>query len=476
MNGKTVAIGLLLLGIFAFGHCQPVTSSKRNMGGMEIYQDFGNKDLFYYAPGDLKLALEPDGKPEFQLVEMRYTGSSAYGDQGKNHFMNVVQFTVIMEQATADALRAAREELGDKNVDLRPLPVRSIEAFMVAAVGEGSEKGSYKKIGKDGSFQAEGEKGASGKYGFWTERTFTLKLEDHEAQLLWDQVANGQLSLSLGYTFYADMLPGAKADMKISGDAKLASNFETSNEDLLMVDTLVVMQPVKSDAFAVSIDVARWPGVLKKIDLNEGIPPAYAVLEVRCFDFADGLRPDLAVKGIDVAAMGVGGQMITIPTQKFLAAEPDLYARQIRFPYAVKLTMPYRYRVVEYTTDGDKVLSAWKVADSWGSHLDITTPARQNAILKKEIDIEIPVVEFPEKGITKVDVHINYTLGGRPFNTVVSYLPDEALPLKQATFKCDRDEGVTYDVTWTFTDDTIIKTEGDGIPADNYLYIIVPER
>jgi hypothetical protein len=339
-----------------------------------------------------------------------------------------------------------REELGNSNVDLRPLPIRSIEAFLVAAVGEGNEKGSYKKLGKDGSFQAEGEKGVSGKYGFWTERTFTLKLEDHEAQLLWDQVANGQLALSLGYSFYADMLPGAKADMKISGDAKLADNFESANEDLLMIDTLVVMQPVKADAFPVSVDVTRWPGVLKKVDLNEGIPPAYAVLEVRCFDFADGLRPDLAVKGIDIAAMGVGGQIITIPTQKFLSTEPDLYAKQIRFPYAVKLTLPYRYRVVEYTADGDKVLSAWKVADSWASHLDITTHARQNAILKKEIDIEVPVVEFPDKGVTKLDIHINYTLGGKPFNNTVTYLADESLPVKQATFKCDRDGGVTYDV------------------------------
>src|SRR5688500_3273146 len=131
MSQKTVAIALFMLGAFAFGHCQPVTSSKRNVAGIEVYQDFKNKDLFYYAPGDLKLALEPDGKPEFQLLEMLYTGSSAYGDQGKNHFMNVVQFTVIMEQAAADALTTVREELGNRNVDLRPLPIRSIEAFLV---------------------------------------------------------------------------------------------------------------------------------------------------------------------------------------------------------------------------------------------------------------------------------------------------------------------------------------------------------
>ena len=144
--------------------------------------------------------------------------------------------------------------------------------------------------------------------------------------------------------------------------------------------------------------------------------------------------------------------------------------------YAVKLTLPYRYRVVEYTTGGDKLLSPWKVADSWTSHLDITTPATQNSILKKEIDLEVPLVEFPDKGVAKLDIHINYTLGGRPFNTIVSYLPDESLPVKQATFKCDKVGSVTYNLIWTFTDDTIIKTEGDRIAEDNYLYIIVPER
>ena len=471
-----VCVWLILLFNFSPGDAQPVTSSKQTLENIEVYRDLKNRNLFYYAPGDLKLALEADDKPRFQLVEMRYTGSSAYGDNGEKRFMNVVQFSVAMQQVSAATLQLVKQQLNQTLTDLRPLPVRNIDAFLVAPIGEGKDGSAYKKIGKDGTFQAEGKEGASGKNGFWTERTFTLKLENHEAQLLWDQVLTGKLALSLGYAFYADMVQGGKGDLEITGDSTLAHNFETATEDLLTMDTLAVTQLIKADAFAIHVDVAKWPGVLKKIDINEGVPPGYAALEVRCFDFTNDLRPDLAVKGIDISAMGVGGQTVTLPTQKFLRSEPDLYAKQIRFPYAVKLTQPYRYRIIEYTVDGSKQISEWKTANSWTSHMDITTPEKENAFLKKDIDVEVPLQEFAEKGVTEVSVSVNYTLAGKAYNTALKYKRDEEIPIKALTFKCDKGASVTYEVRWTFDDEKTRTTERNNVSEDNYLYLMIPER
>lgn len=466
-------VGLVIFNLSS-GNAQPVASSKQIVENMEVYGDLKNSNLYYYAPGDLKLALEGDGKPRFQLLEMRYTGSSAYGDNGEKRFMNVVQFSVTMEQANAGVLRSVKQQLNKGSVDLRPLPVRSIKAFLVAPVGETQEGSAYKKIGKDGSFQAEEKTGASDKNGFWTERTFTLKLENHEAQLLWDQVATGKLALSLGYAFYADLIGGGKGDLEITGDSVLAENFESSTQNLLTVDTLAATQVVKADAFPLHVDVAKWPGLLKKIDINEGVPPGYAALEVRCFDFANDLRPDLAVKGIDISAMGVGGQTVSLTTQKFLRSEPDLYAKQIRFPYAVKLTQPYRYRIIEYTVDGSRRTSEWKTADSWTSHLDITTPEKENAFLKKEIDIEVPLQDFSDRGVVRADVYVLYTLEGKARRMKVSFESDEALPIKEATFKCDKATPITCKAMWTFADETKRESDEKNVSEDNYLYLIVP--
>jgi hypothetical protein len=471
-----VCVWLMLLVNLSSGDAQPVASSKQIVENIEVYRDLKNMNLFYYAPGDLKLALEADDKPRFQLLEMRYTGSSAYGDNGEKRFMNVIQFSVAMQQVSAAALQLVKQKLNQTSIDLRPLPVRNIDAFLVAPVGEGKDGSAYKKIGKDGTFQAEGKEGASGKNGFWTERTFTLKLENHEAQLLWDQVATGKLALSLGYAFYADMVQGGKADLDITGDSILAENFETATEHLLTVDTLAVTRLIKADAFPVRVDVAKWPGLLKKIDINEGVPPGYAAFEVRCFDFANDLRPDLAVKGIDISAMGVGGQTVTLPTQKFLRSEPDLFAKQIRFPYAVKLTQPYRYRIIEYTVDGSKQISEWKTANSWTSQIDITTPEKENAFLKKDIDIEVPLKEFAEKGVAEVAVGVNYTLAGKTYNTLLTYKRDEEIPIKALTFKCDKGASITYEVRWIFDDETTRTTGRHNVTEDNYLYLIIPER
>ena len=477
MTAKILVWLLLIIGFWSSsGNAQPVASSKQTIENVEVYGDLKNSNLFYYAPGELKLALEGDGKPKFQLLEMRYTGSSAYGDNGDKRFMNVVQFSVTMEQVTAKQLRSVREHLNPGSPDLRPLPVRSIEAFLVAPVGEGQEGSAYKKIGKDGSFQAEGKTGASDKYGFWTERTFTLKLENHEAQLLWDQVATGKLALSVGYAFYADIVAGGKADVEITGDTALTKNFETATEPFLTMDTLAVTQVIKADAFPVYVDAAKWPGLLKKIDINEGVPPGYAALEVRCFDFANDLRPDLAVKGIDISATGVGGQTVNLPTQKFLRSEPDLYAKQIRFPYAVKLTLPYRYRVIEYTVDGSKQISEWRTANSWASHLDITTPEKENAFLTKEIDIEVQPEDFKGGKVTRMDVYVLYRLDDKLREMKLSFDGEDTLPIKQANLRCDKGTAIMYKCIWTFADDTKRESVEKNVSEDNYLYLIVPDQ
>src|SRR5688500_13901883 len=97
MNAKIFLFVSILL-VVSYGQAQPTAIAKQLLDDIEVYQDLKHNNLYYYAPGNLNLAFEADGKPKFQLVEMRYTGSSSYGDNGEKRFMNVVQFSISMEQ------------------------------------------------------------------------------------------------------------------------------------------------------------------------------------------------------------------------------------------------------------------------------------------------------------------------------------------------------------------------------------------
>jgi hypothetical protein len=81
-------------------------------------------------------------------------------------------------------------------------------------------------------------------------------------------------------------------------------------------------------AIAIRVDAARWPELFQRVDFNEQAPPGYAVLRLYCYDFKDGLRPELLFKKVDVEATAVGGRTVSLST-KFLRSQPDLYARSI---------------------------------------------------------------------------------------------------------------------------------------------------
>lgn len=459
--------GLFLLAAVAWGaSAQPMARDRKTVGDVEIYPDFKDRKVWYFAPGKLSLAAGPDGKPQFQLLEMRYTGTAATGNSGEKRFMNVVQFTVGMEQLTGEAMSALKKELGN-GVDLRPIPIQSIEAILVAPVS-GASGGAYTRIGATGSFQA-GVHEARGT-GYWTERTFTVKLENHEAQLVWDQVAAGQLALSLSYAFYAHVVPGTKGDVQTSG----AGASDVVDDDMLAADTVAVPHIIRADAFPVRVDVAKWPDLIRKIDLNEGVPPAYAALEVRCYDFTNDLRPDLAIKSVEIRATGVSGAMVTLPAKKFMRSKPDINAFQVQFPYAVKLTEPFSYRIVEYTLEGNREEGDWITRDAWVGILDITTDEVARRFERRSIEVEVPQLDAGV--IVKAVAVLHYDYRGHPATQQLEFLPADELPLRQATFMMDKGSDLECEVTWHFVDGTAQTIRTSEPATDDYIYLANPGK
>ena len=57
----------------------------------------------------------------------------------------------------------------------------------------------------------------------------------------------------------------------------------------------------------------------------------------------------------------------------FSADDADRYVHDIRFPVAVRLDRPYRYRVSEFFFDGrEELVTDWAIRSSWAALIDVT--------------------------------------------------------------------------------------------------------
>lgn len=450
---------------------QPQLSTEETIEGVKVFRDFKKVNTYYYAPGALKLALNTDGEPRFKLIQLRYTGTFATGDQGQSRFMNIVQFSVEMQQIDRELLNTIRQNLGNRAV-LRPLPLRNVEAYLVAPYGE-----SFKRVGASGSLEGEGTLGQSSRTSFWTERTFTLRLENHEAELLWNLVEEGQLAISVNYAFFADAVNDRPSTAQIKGKTTFKEELGAQLEDLLQGDTLPSLQVIRADAFPIRINTKDHPQLLVREEVDAGIPPAYPALEVQCYDFTDELRPDLAIKAIEVEATGVNDYPIRLKAFKFTRSQADLHTHQIRFPYAVKMDKPFRYRVREYGLDGSVTpYSDWTSRDSWSGRLNITTSAAENTFNKRLIELETDLQAFEEQGVTRLELHLIYHFNEKLKKIDLHFSPQQPNPLQQLNLVHDKGTSIQCLPVWVMQDESVSNGEIQIVGQDNYLYFNIPEK
>jgi hypothetical protein len=395
----------------------PDLTQPRQAAGFTVYPDDHRPGLFYYGPGELGVVTDAHGRPDLHFLQARYTGTAAAGDQGKLVFRSVLSLRVAQLGVGPQQLAAARQALALGTAELRPLPIQRLEAALVyapvsapaasapsapapptepsepaepGAAGEetgdqtgGDQAGDQAAVETalpDGHFEGEGS--AAGPN--WSSRTYTLSLDPEDAQLLWDSLHKGRLVLSFGYAFFALGSTTHPASFDSVGGGKLGAELRRQVGGILRPvdarpagDGSKTAQPppqamVRAGATAVTVDAQRWPELFRQVDVNESLPPGYAALDVYCYDFNNALRPDLYEKQVEIEAQGVGGHPVALVTS-FQLAQPDLYARGLRFPLAVRLDRPYRYRVTEVGLDGATHVSPWTAVASWGRILDVTT-------------------------------------------------------------------------------------------------------
>jgi hypothetical protein len=289
---------------------------------------------------------------------MRYTGSAVGGDRGRVVYRSILNFRVTLPPPSASDLQSVRRALAAPGpIELRPLPIQRLDAALVyAPVGTAGEGTAL----PPGHFEAAEGEAPAARGASWTTRSYVLGLDAATAELFGRALTKGQLVLSVSYTFYA--AGTAPADAAPAGAPTAESEPGAG------------ARVVRAGAFAVSIDAARWPDFLRRVDVNERVPPGYPLLDVYCYDFGDSRRPALYEKQVEVEAEGPGGGAV-VARARFGRDQPDLYARSVRFGVAVRLDRPYRYRVTEIADDGTSAATPWRTRASWTELLDVTSPA-----------------------------------------------------------------------------------------------------
>jgi len=346
----------------------------RSIEGLTVYPDSQNDQRFYYAPGKVVLETGADGRPGFHLLSTRFFGTAASGNQGLMDQRNMLTFRIRLQPHDSARLAAARESLqaGRRSaVDLRPLPILRMPTRLIYTPVETEEAYALPRASLDD------ETGES--QGYWTERSYSLRLGARDAQMLIDALERGGVILSVSYAFIADGVGMETGFDELTGSAELVEMIEAELEP--DDDGGVGPRLVAADTTTITIDTVRWPDLVRQIDINERLPPGFAVLDVRCYDFQREVTSEdpsndgggLYEKRVDIRAQTVAGMPI-VESLYFSRRWPERFADQVRFPVAVHLDRPYEYRVVSVFADGRAMIEAdWTRRERWTALLDITT-------------------------------------------------------------------------------------------------------
>jgi hypothetical protein len=374
-------VAIVVLACAAPAFAAPDLRQARRAGALTVYPDDARGNLFYFPPGDLAIATAEGGAPDIHLLHARYTGSAATGDRGMALIRSIFTVRLVMNGPTLPAISEARTTLSaamGKSIELRPLPIRRVESAIV--YGAAHESGDRQATGESeralpsGHFEAT-ESDAPQREGYWTERLYTLGLGAADAQLLSDALEHGRLALSVGYAFLADGIGPDEPLQELSGSPQLVAELTKQIESRPRVpaegETRPAPRVVRAGAVAVTADLARWPRIIRRIDINESAPPGYAALDVYCYDFTQGADSPFYETQVEIQAAGVGGRPVML-TATFSRTQPDLYARSLRFPVAVRMDRPYRFRVLVVAQDGTSKTTAWRERSSWTELLDVT--------------------------------------------------------------------------------------------------------
>ncbi len=380
----------LCLHAFCIGAgAQPSLASVQIIADQKIYRDVKQPNTFYYMPADFRLVTNAAGKPEFSLLQMRYTGTRAAGDENIIKYNNLLQFHVSVDFSSylkkIAEVRTALQKIYPA-VEMKVMPVKKFFSVLVFAGTSASGPSDSGQLVKTSYAEAVDEN-APINNSYWNDRIVSIRLNDNDAQIVESALRNHQSIMSFSYAMYTAFSEMDMADVNIYGDKNLTKQVKDFFAEKIknQKDSTLHIMMMKADAININVDIEKWPVLVQKIDLNERVPARYALFDVYCYDFNNELRPDLYAKKIDIKATSVNGSDV-VTSFSFKGNQPDIYAKSIRFQYAVRFDKPFYYRVTEISKEGEVSPTLWKEKKEWSEILDITSTPDKVIAKPKESD------------------------------------------------------------------------------------------
>ncbi len=436
--------------------------SKQVIDGVIIYKDIKTPLLYYYAPSKLQLVVDENEKPDFQMLKMRYIGTQCSNDADRSHTTNIVKLRIEMPPQSKSVLTEIKKKLNkNKSIKLKPIRITSIDSKLIVLSQSSDSISKHKALGESNSTTSDGKTGLSTTKAYWTERAFTFSLTNGEAELLETQLKDNTLALSFSYSFYANTTDPLDY-VEISSSFELEEKEAESEDELKLINRIIL-----SDAFELKISTQKWPEIIQEVDINESIPPTYAAIEIKCFDFCENLRPNLYIKKIEVAATSVDGSKEIIVETKFHKKHTDINTKYIHFPYAVLVGEPMKYRLTEITNEGQTNVGKWIGIESCSSILDVTTPADELTCEINDLEIEVAKSWFAEEEC-EIKLLISYSMNGELKYQYVDF--DAKSFTKEISFFHDINSEIYYQINQVI-DSKINYKSSEILLTDNYLYV-----
>jgi hypothetical protein len=334
------------------------------------YRDSDKANKYYYLPEPITIAETEDGRPDLSLLLTRYVGTAHQGDQGKWINRNLLSVRFRMKQADPSDISAIKRILRSRG--LKNVKVVSLPLYAVAASIQYTPVDSETSIGLDGKGFATTDEPDAQSVANWRERAYLLSLGENDAGLLVEALENGQVLISFSYAYLARFDDRDEVAFNAAGAVELVEGL-SEQIDKIVPETTTNVATAYSNAIALVLDPAAAKQHITKLDINESMPPGYAVLDVYCFDFQQDLIPGQYAKRVEVEATSPTGKKFS-SALAFTSSDPEVYGQRLRVPYAVDFKEPYRYRVISVMKTGQQEeVMPWTERTRWAEVLDISS-------------------------------------------------------------------------------------------------------
>lgn len=329
MIRRLAAVFALVWASVAWG--APVLDQGRRTSAGWCYPDHEDRRLWWLSP-PAPVLMDADGRPGVDFTIYNYQGAKATADADRAWTGAMLQFTLVVPEAT-EAAAAARRVLGT-TVNLRAMAPAGIEAEVVFAGVNGGRTAAL----------AEGEEAAS---GAWLQRSFAVGLTPEETAVVHDAWTAGSVVLSVNTTVSAYAFPTSP-----------------DKDDAPPVRTVVTV-----DSVPVTVDARRHPEIFQVLELDATMPLGYTSVELGCSELTEGYGlSDLARVIAVVEAEAVNGDVITKELRFTSRSAPTL---EIHFDRAVRLDHGYRLRIFRVFSSGLMEEAPSRRIDVWQGFEDI---------------------------------------------------------------------------------------------------------